>query len=365
MKKLEEFKDEINKCSKCGLCQSVCPVYKLTGNDCAVSRGKFIMLDGVLKGDLTLNKNIDKYLNLCLKCNKCKEFCPSAIDVCEIFAAAKSEYFKKTFSAKFISFLQSNFIFSNAIKFAQIIANPFRKKTKKQQGTKLLYFKGCVNNVFPKVENALKKVLSKFDVELIEKDFDCCGVPFLSSGNSERYIQAAEKNIALINSEDYDFLLTDCASCASAISSYKKHFENVANLKLINIAEFLTNQDKQFIFKKPLRVTFHKPCHLENIDFLKPLLEKCKNVEYIEMQGFDDCCGLAGEFVLHNPQISLAIAKKKALHITETNADYVLTLCPACVMGIQEGFGANYNLGKKAPQVLNLVEFLALADEII
>ena len=40
---LEDFKDEISKCSKCGLCQSVCPIYKLTGNDCAVSRGKFVI----------------------------------------------------------------------------------------------------------------------------------------------------------------------------------------------------------------------------------------------------------------------------------------------------------------------------------
>ena len=44
MKHLEDFKDEIKRCSKCGLCQSVCPVFKHTGNDCAVSKGKFVML---------------------------------------------------------------------------------------------------------------------------------------------------------------------------------------------------------------------------------------------------------------------------------------------------------------------------------
>ena len=54
MHKLKDFKDEINKCSKCGLCQAVCPIYKLTGNDCAVSRGKFVMLNGVLKNDLNI-----------------------------------------------------------------------------------------------------------------------------------------------------------------------------------------------------------------------------------------------------------------------------------------------------------------------
>ena len=52
MRQFSDFKDDINKCSKCGLCQGVCPIYKETGNECAVSRGKFVMLDGVLKGDL-------------------------------------------------------------------------------------------------------------------------------------------------------------------------------------------------------------------------------------------------------------------------------------------------------------------------
>ncbi len=64
-------------------------------NDCSVSRGKFIMLNGVIKGDLKLNKNINKYLDMCLKCNSCKSFCPSGIDAREIFIAAKAEYFIK------------------------------------------------------------------------------------------------------------------------------------------------------------------------------------------------------------------------------------------------------------------------------
>ena len=115
MQKLKDFKDEINKCSKCGLCQGVCPVYKETGNDCAVSRGKFVMLDGVLKGDLKLNKNINKYLDLCLKCGKCSKFCPSSIDVCKIFETAKHEYIKDTITGKIIFFLESKFIFGSII----------------------------------------------------------------------------------------------------------------------------------------------------------------------------------------------------------------------------------------------------------
>lgn len=350
MKKLEDFADDINKCSKCGLCQSVCPVYKLTGNDCAVSRGKFVMLDGVLKGDLELNANIEKYLDMCLKCGKCKNFCPSNIDVCEIFNTAKYEYASKTLHGKFEKFLESRFIFGNFIKTAKTIIP--RKSFDKKGKSKLLYFKGCVNEVFPKVENALKSVFLHLDVEIIVRDFDCCGLPFLSSGNMERFEEVKKHNLELINSCDCDYILTDCASCEHTLRTYG--CENV-----INAAEFLASQNIRFNFKQPVKVTFHKPCHLENDDFLKPLLEKCENVEYVEMKDYDECCGFAGEFAIKNPKVSMEISRQKAENALATGAEYILTTCPACIMGLHQGFLA---ARKKAPKIMNIVEFLSTAD---
>ena len=86
MKQLTDYIEDIHSCSKCGLCQSVCPLYKLTGNDCTVSRGQFIMLYGLLKKQLKMTKNLNKYLDLCLKCGACSKFCPSGLDVVEIIA---------------------------------------------------------------------------------------------------------------------------------------------------------------------------------------------------------------------------------------------------------------------------------------
>ena len=110
MKDLAEYKEEIHSCSKCGLCQSVCPIYKITGNDCSVSRGHFIMLKGLIKGDLKMTKKLNRYLDLCLKCGACSKFCPSDIDVVEIIASAKAEYFKSHPSEKLISLIQRTFI---------------------------------------------------------------------------------------------------------------------------------------------------------------------------------------------------------------------------------------------------------------
>ena len=371
MKKLEDFADDINKCSKCGLCQSVCPVYKITGNDCAVSRGKFVMLDGVLKGDLKLNKNIEKYLDMCLKCGKCKDFCPSNIDVCEIFNTAKYECAKNTFHGKVEKFLESKWVFGGFIKFIKkfplIRPSDTFSRHRGEGYVKLLYFKGCVNNVYPKTERALKKIFSHLNVEIIERDFDCCGLPFLSSGNMERFEEVKKYNLELINNCHFDYILTDCASCESTLKGYKNPspgttshpLQQGARVKILNAAEFLAGQDIKFKFKKPVKVTFHKPCHLENDDFLKPLLEKCENVEYIEMKDYDECCGFAGEFAIKNPKISRAISKQKALNAVATGADYILTTCPACVMGLYQGFLA---AGKKTPKIMNIIEFLSIAE---
>lgn len=359
MKNLQDFADDINKCSKCGLCQSVCPVYKLTGNDCAVSRGKFVMLDGVLKGDLKLNRNIEKYLDLCIKCGKCKNFCPSDIDVCKIFAAAKYECAKKSLSDRFIFFLESKVVFDSVLAVLKFFKSVFYRKKKNAGETpkkiKILYFKGCANEIFPAVDIALEKILKNTSLELIEKDFSCCGTPFLSSGNLKRYEEVKAKNLSIIKNAEFDFLSADCASCQDALNNYGE------NIQCVNLLEIISKQNLKFKFSTPRKVTFHKPCHLQNDDFVKEIFEKCENIEYVEMKDYDECCGFAGEFALQNPKIARALASKKIDNAISTGADYIVTTCPACILGLK--FGA---AGKKsAPQVKSLIEFLADAEEII
>ena len=393
MRKLEGFKEEINKCSKCGLCQSVCPIYKLTGNDCAVSRGKFVMLDGVLKGDLKLNRNINKYLDLCLKCDKCSNFCPSSIDVCKILETAKYEYEKNTLWGKFIFFLESKYVFGNLLKLFKTLINPHPLREGKQlfaseasnrdvgageNKLKLLYFKGCVNNIFPQTDKFLHKLFDNSDVEIIEKNFDCCGLPFLSSGNLERFEEVKKHNLELMNC-DFDYILTDCASCESTLKGYfqptrndvglesptydlslRANEKSVAIPSFISLGELIANQNIKFKFEKPIKVTFHKPCHLENADFWLKIIENCENVEYVKMKDYDECCGFSGEFAIKNHKISMQISKQKAQNAINTGADYVITTCPACVLGLKQGM-----LGiKKSPKVLSLSDFLNLAINI-
>lgn len=419
MKKLIDYKEEIHKCSKCGLCQSVCPVYEQTGNDCSVSRGKFIMLNGIIKGDLKLNKNINKYLDMCLKCNACKDFCPSDIDARKIFLTAKAEYFQTCPSANFVKGFQSKFVFTsvlNMVKMATtvyrflnldklvrkfypilspkcvigkkvILANEFvslNEKGKKKKGSvanpktlqpsnhlKAVYFKGCVNEyINPRTKNAIENVLNLLSVDILPAKFDCCGVPFLSCGNVEQFIKQAEFNINQIP-DDFDYFLTDCASCQNAFEEYKNYIEDEKLLekldkileKSININEFIVKKANSFEFNEKTTFTFHKPCHLDNANFINEFLLKSKNVEYIEMNEFDKCCGFSGEFAIKNPKLSEQISAQKATNAVAANADYILTSCPACVLGLTQGLIKIEKIERDF-NPLNFVELIAKADKI-
>lgn len=410
MKKLTDYKEEIHKCSKCGLCQSVCPVYEQTGNDCSVSRGKFIMLNGIIKGDLELNKNVNKYLDMCLKCNACKDFCPSDIDARKIFLAAKSEYFQKCPEKKLISAFQSKFVFKFVLNMIKIASNTYRflkfdKLVSKfyplflkmgwigkkvilanefvsmpissqltvhcSQGqqfdkkTKIVYFKGCVNEyINPRTKNATENALKQMGVEILPTKFDCCGVPFLSCGNAEQFKKQAIFNLSQIP-EYFDYFLTDCASCQNAFLEYKNYIDDKELLekidkileKSMNVTEFIIKTAESIEFEQKTTFTFHKPCHLENMDFINEFLAKSKNVEYIEMKEFDKCCGFSGEFAIKNSNLSQKISAKKAKNATSTNADYILTSCPACVLGLTQGLIEE----KISRSPLNLIEFISTA----
>ncbi len=365
IKKLNDYEQELNKCSKCGLCQAQCPIFEYTKNECCVSRGIFAMLLGIVKKELSMSKTIHSYLNKCLKCGKCSASCPAGIDACQIINTANAQYSNQCIAGKLAEIFFSSYIFSNIIKFFRFFTKPFRKKIVSFAKTpqKVLYFKGCVNEISPITENNLTKILKNCNIEIIEKDFECCGLPLLSEGCATQFQKNAQLNIEKIKNSGCKIVVTDCASCQSTLLDYEKYIEDFKwdDVKFINWGEIIAKQNTKFKFKKHLKVTFHKPCHLKNDDFIEKILKNCENIEYIKMENYDDCCGFAGSFAIKNKKISQKISHKKALNIRKTETDYVITTCPSCILGLYQGLFKDKNYRTKP---ITLIDFLAKAKII-
>ena len=89
-KALQQISEELPRCNKCGFCLAGCPIYKVTGIEWTVARGKLALLHSAITNELKLQEITEPLAN-CLTCNGCVDHCPSAVMVDEIILKARSE----------------------------------------------------------------------------------------------------------------------------------------------------------------------------------------------------------------------------------------------------------------------------------
>ncbi|MDQ1333440.1 MAG: glycolate oxidase iron-sulfur subunit, partial [Thermodesulfobacteriota bacterium] len=61
----KEFREQILRCSRCGFCQAVCPVFGATLRPALNARGKMLILKEVMDGKLDLNDELIETLFQC------------------------------------------------------------------------------------------------------------------------------------------------------------------------------------------------------------------------------------------------------------------------------------------------------------
>jgi len=71
---LEEASEIFDSCTKCGMCKSLCPVFKILKEERVSPRGIGIILS---------NKVMDKVLFECTLCKACEQNCPMDIKICD------------------------------------------------------------------------------------------------------------------------------------------------------------------------------------------------------------------------------------------------------------------------------------------
>lgn len=76
----QEVEEIVEKCVKCGLCKSLCPVFKIIREETISPRGKAMILE---KGVY------DKIMYECSLCKACEEKCPAELKLCQAFKKAR------------------------------------------------------------------------------------------------------------------------------------------------------------------------------------------------------------------------------------------------------------------------------------
>jgi glycolate oxidase iron-sulfur subunit len=220
---------------------------------------------------------------------------------------------------------------------------------------KVAIFTGClIDKIMPNIAMASIKVLNHCNIgTIIPEDQGCCGIPALASGDRQTFNTLLEHHVKLFKNEEFDYLITACATCTSTIKKlwpslyqgsdveFKEYIDRLSE-KTMDINQFLVDVAKistvKNIDSKEI-ITYHDPCHLKKSlgIFSQPReIIKASGKNLVEMQDSDKCCGMGGSFNLFHYDISTKIGMLKQKNIVETNCAVVASGCPACIMQISD-----------------------------
>jgi len=213
-----------------------------------------------------------------------------------------------------------------------------------------VYFFGtCLVDLFyPKAGVAGIELIKREGVKVIfPQGQSCCGQPAFNSGYIKEVIPLANHFLKLFKS--YDYIVAPSGSCVSMV---RVHYEDLPldkpakdilkDLKnrIFEFCEFLVNVlnvhnlGGQFAH----RVTYHDSCHLSRElkirEEPRKLIRAIQDIQYVEMNESDLCCGFGGTFSYKFKELSIEMVERKAQCIIKSGAEFCIGADSSCLMNI-------------------------------
>jgi heterodisulfide reductase subunit B len=232
------------------------------------------------------------------------------------------------------------------------------------------YFAGCkIPYYLPEYGNSTVALLKRFDIELLDLEFNCCGYP-VRDIDLQSFLLAGARNLALAEQNNTD-ILTPCKCCFGSLKFVEHYLKQRPEIKdqvnamlrpeglqwegRINVRHLLTvlHQDVgvntlRAAVVNPLEglvVAIHTGCHAlrpGNVtQFDNPFVSGIFN-DLVDVTGAEsvfwsmstECCG--------NPQwdknrkLALKQMQRKLLNAIQAGADFVCTACTYCQMQFEQ-----------------------------
>lgn len=278
LKEIDLVREQAEKCVRCGLCLTVCPVYAEEQDEKYVARGRNRLLSEIIDNHEDLKTGLKDRFSKCLLCRRCTMVCPQGVRTDLLNIAARAELVKVYGlpvykSLPFRKILNNRKLMRNALKAAskfqwllpatkepenKIPHIPLQTEGKirhipmvlaglgggrqlpsiakrslsedipelhppvadvRNRNLNVAYFSGCATEFsFPEVGKALIRIMNKLGVELVfPKEQGCCGIAVFASGDLDTAREMARHNLDVFSQLDADLIITGCATCGSAL----------------------------------------------------------------------------------------------------------------------------------------------------
>ena len=219
-----------------------------------------------------------------------------------------------------------------------------------------LFITCLVDQIFPDVGEAMVKTLRRLGVEVGFNDAQtCCGQVAFNTGYRPETRAMAEHFLRVFEDDKADFIVAPSGSCTAMVRNcYGELFhgaddqrwrERLSQVRprLREFSEFIVKElgREDVGARFPFRVTYHDACHLLRelgiSDQPRRLIRAVREVDFVEMEAPDTCCGFGGTFSVKYGEISNAILQEKLTRIANSGVEFVVANDSSCLMQIAGG----------------------------
>jgi len=382
---LEYYRELVEKCSHCALCEAVCPVYLEDMLETHVARARVdIIYQTLYKKSMPVTPRVREIIGRCLLCTSCTRDCGAAVPVHEIIITARAALYNGRKRDPLRSYFTRSMMEKRGIKgFPALMLAGAQKLHVAPQGfpgvslrtfdslyrgsylpggkkrAKVAYFTGCATNTMD-VETGISvmKVLAHNGIEVVIPDkLMCCGIPALGEGDIGTVRRMVRSNIAILAGLDVDAIVVDCTSCGMMLRSEAIKIlpaedplqakAVVLSAKVFEVTDYLDTIGLA-VEPGPLAesYTYHMPCHRGWTPTLSDaplqLLSKIPGLKYKAMEEPGKCCGAGGAFFMQYSDLSRGIRRRKLADISGSGADVLISQCPGCRSYLSAGLGKSW-----------------------
>lgn len=255
---------------------------------------------------------------------------------------------------------------------------------------KIALFGGClIDYIYPEIAEAVIYVLNKFGYIVDYPEQSCCGAPAIYMGKTKAAASSAKSHLKEFASSEYEYIITACPTCTHTIkkhwvdwlqnSSKELETAKIAADKTLDFIELfyrLTHNERSAIVdiseiqrnkgngaSDKISVTYHDSCHLLRNSGLKKeprlALQQSGEIDLIEMNESDKCCGFGGSYSAKFPEVSMKLLERKIENIQASRSEIIACDCPGCLLNIRGSLDAR-NMSQKAMHTAEILKRVLL-----
>jgi len=377
---LERYREEVQRCMRCGYCRAQCPTWGVVGWESGSPRGRMQLIKMLLDRRGEANEYVMSRLYECALCGYCLWRCPPGVETNDAILAARAYLAERGLIPEGAEAAVRNVNESHGI-----YELPAEARTDwigymgldglvpNAERADVIYFPGCVSSMSGRamgIASASSQILSALglDWSILGEDEWCCGNPLLLSGQVSMAREVATRNLRALRGKGAKTLVTSCPGCARTFAEQYPRLVGEKGLNVMHITELLEKERAsgrlRFTRSLGVKAIYHDPCDLgRHLGLYEPPRTVLRMVPGLSLAEFERnkataaCCGGGGMLKATYPDLALTLASKKLEGARSANAEVIVSSCPACKLNISDAIAASGS----SVRMLDITEVVAEA----